>query len=962
MAKGYFSLVLHAHLPFVRHPGPKEYLEERWLFEAMTETYIPLLQVYQGLIRDGVDFRATMSFTPTLLSMLSDEFLQSRYLEHLRKLIDLASEETKRTQNDARFHRLAVMYLEKFRHALDFYVGCQGNIIQVFRKIQELGYLEIVTSAATHAFFPLVKTKEAVRAQIATALQVHEQHFGRKPQGIWLPECGFAPGVDGILREFGIQYFFVDSHGLGTAQPTPVFGTLSPVVTESGIAVFARDEDSSRQVWSSREGYPGDFDYREYYRDIGFDLDFDTVKPYIHADGIRVNTGIKYYRITGNTPDKEPYDVDRAREKAAQHAGNFMFNREKQVEYWAAQMGREPIVVSPYDAELFGHWWYEGPVFLDMLFRKLHFDQDTVKPITPSEYLARYPDYQVCRLGMSSWGRGGYADVWLREENDWIYPALHIAEQRMVELANSFVSCTQLELRALNQAARELMLAQSSDFAFIMDNKTMVDYAVKRTKQHVNRFMRLYHMMKTGSVIDSYVEHLESIDNLFPDVDYKVYQSVELFQLSPAHAVSSHTSAQGTQLRGIARRTHKPAVLMLSWEFPPMTVGGLSRHVYDLSRHLARLGFEVHVVTVQAGGAPYEEIADEVHVHRVPVLQPDGGEFVHWVLQLNLMMIDSCRQLVEQGVVFDVVHAHDWLVYYAGKTLKQAYGLPLVATVHATEHGRNGGISTDLQRFIHGLEWKLTYEARHVITCSSYMLEEVKTLFSLPVDKLSVIANGVDPTMLQTAMPREGDRGSYANSDEFLVLFIGRLVREKGVQTLIDAAPDILTAFPNTRFVVAGKGPLSADLQRQAASLGVSGNFRFTGFISDEERNRLLQFADVAVFPSLYEPFGIVALEAMVAGTPVVAADVGGLRDVVIHEHNGLRMYSGDSASLALQVQQLLACPDLSARLAQQARSDAAKYDWNEIAKLTGQIYRRVLVEQEQNHGILQIAAGERDQ
>ncbi|GMA65093.1 DUF1957 domain-containing protein [Alicyclobacillus fastidiosus] len=938
MPKGYLAIVLHAHLPFVRHPESETYLEERWLFEALTETYIPLLQTYEGLLRDGVDFRVTMSISPTLAAMLSDELLQERYSQHLSRLIELAQMEVVRTKEMPEYYSLACAYREKFLAIHDYYLFYEKNILSAFRKIQDTGKLEIITCAATHAFLPLVWTEEAIRAQIATAVHHHRVYFGKAPKGIWLPECGYKPDIDKVLKEYGIEYFFVDSHALLSAKPTPVHGLLSPIITPHGIAAFARDEDSSKQVWSMTEGYPGDFDYREYYRDIGYDLDYDVIKPYIHPEGIRVNTGMKYYRITGKSDHKEPYNFAKAREKAAQHAGNFMFNREKQVEHHASQMDRQPIVVAPYDAELFGHWWYEGPIFLDMLFRKIFYDQETIETITPSEYLDIYRDYQVCQLSMSSWGRGGYADVWLRGENDWIYPALHTAEQRMVELANTHTNVDRETSRALNQAARELMLAQSSDWAFIMDNQTMVDYAVKRTKYHINRFTRLYDMVKTNSVDETWLARIEEMDKVFPELDYKSYQS--------SYPVVRYEETK-----------NKLCVLMLSWEFPPLTVGGLSRHVYDLSRYLVKNGVEVHVLTMHVDGCEANEIVEGVHVHRVHIMKPDGGEFIHFIFQLNLMMVDACSALVKSGLTFDLVHAHDWLVTDAAQTIKHLYNLPLIATIHATEHGRNDGLHTELQHKIHQQEWELTYEAWRVIVCSTYMRQEVEQIFQLPHDKVDVLPNGVDRKLLTPRHDVEASKAGYADDDEQVVLFVGRLVREKGVHILLEAAPAILAAHPKAKFIVVGAGPAESDFRHMSTQLGLGSKVLFTGFVSDEARNRLLHSADVAVFPSLYEPFGIVALEAMAAGTPVVVSDVGGLADVVQHETNGLKMYAGDVRSLTNQVNALLGNPDWAQNLANTAISQIDRYDWDHIAKGTTKIYQRVLVERETVHGWLEAAS-----
>lgn len=933
--------MLHAHLPFVRHPETNNCLEERWLFEAITETYIPMLQVFQGLIRDGVDFRITMSLTPTLLTMLTDELLQRRYLSHINSLIELAEKEVIRTKDSAEFNILAREYMKKFKGMRDFYLSYACNLVTAYREIMETGKLEIITSAATHAFLPLVMTEQATKAQIKIATAVYHKHFGRSPRGIWLPECGFLPGLDLILKECGLEYFFTDSHGVGTAQPTPVFGLLSPVLTPHGLAAFPRDTESSRQVWSSQEGYPGDFDYREYYRDIGYDLDFETIRPYIHPEGIRINTGIKYYRITGTFDQKEPYNPQRAKDKAAQHAANFLFNRQRQIEHWSWHMGRKPIVVAPYDAELFGHWWYEGPMWIDMLLRKMHFDQAIIKAITPSEYLQLYTDYQVCSLPMSSWGRGGCNDVWLGRTNDWIYPALHLAEQRMIELADQFQEPGSSERRALNQAARELMLAQSSDWAFTMDSKTMVEYAVKRTKAHFNRFCRLYKMLKSRCVDEPWLSALESMDNIFPEMDFHLYSS-------------------GSKARFPSQKYAAKKILMLCWEYPPITVGGLSRHVYDLARFLARQGLEVHVVTIEAGEYPHYEVVEGVHVHRFHVVKPDGGEFIHWVFQLNLMMIETCCQLIQSGLSFDIIHAHDWLACYAAKTLKQLYDFPLVATIHATEHGRNNGIHTDLQRHINDLEWRLTYEAEQVIVCSTYMRQEVESIFALPSSKVAVIPNGVDPELIKVRKSSSNSKQPYAMEQERLVLFVGRLVQEKGVHTLLAAAPSILAEFPEVKFIIAGKGPAMSDLKDQVQHLGIREKVLFTGFVGDEERNRLLQIAEIAVFPSLYEPFGIVAIEAMAAGTTVVVSEVGGLADVVEHGRNGLKMYAGDVNSLTIQVKDLLRNPEWARSLARSGKEQVGRFDWNSIAAKTIAVYGMIQGRRE-TKAHQQIAASDQD-
>lgn len=527
MPKGTLCLVLHAHLPYVRHPEHEYFLEEDWLFEAITETYIPLLDVYEGLVRDKVPFKITMSLTPPLISMLTDPLLQSRYVRHLDKLIELASKEIDRTRWQKEFNDLALMYHSKLNQARNIFVNqYKNNLINGFKKFQDLGGLEIITCGATHGFLPLMSVnRNAVRAQIQVAVEHYEQHFGRPPKGIWLPECGFEPGIDEVLKECGIRYFYTEAHGVLHATPRPKYGVYAPIYCRSGVAAFARDLESSKQVWSAEEGYPGDYDYREFYRDIGFDLDLDYIKPYIHSSGVRINTGIKYYRITGRTNNKQPYNLHAAMEKAASHAGNFMFNREKQIEYLNQLLGRDPFIVAPYDAELFGHWWYEGPDFLNYFIRKTAFDQNMFKLGTAVDYLQANPRNQVATPSMSSWGHKGFCEVWLEGSNDWIYPHLHMAADRMVQLSKQFSGngISGLKKRALNQAARELLLAQSSDWAFIMKTGTMVPYAVKRTKDHILRFNRLYEEIRQDKINENWLKDVESKDNIFPKIDYHVY-------------------------------------------------------------------------------------------------------------------------------------------------------------------------------------------------------------------------------------------------------------------------------------------------------------------------------------------------------------------------------------------------------------------------------------------------------
>ncbi len=523
MEKGYLCPVLHAHLPFVRHPEEEDFLEEYWFFEAVSETYIPLIQIMDDLIRQGADFRLTMSLTPPLITMLGDPLLQSRYLKRLNKLLDLTEKELVRTRAQPEFFHLARMYREDFLKKREVFQGLGGNLLSAFKKFQELGKLEILASCATHGFLPLLNVNpSAVKAQIEVGIDCYEKVFGTRPRGFWLPECGYYPGLDEILKNSGVKYFLLESHGILNASPFPEYGIYAPVFCESGVAAFGRDDTASKQVWDAFTGYPGDFDYREFYRDIAYEQDYQYIKPYISGE-VRVDSGIKYYRITGKNGDKQPYNPERAREKVAVHAGNFMFSREKQVESLSGAMDRKPVIIAAYDAELFGHWWFEGPLWLEFLMKKIYYDQQTIKLVTPSEYLTEYPTGQVCAPSASSWGEKGYNNVWLNGSNDWIYPHLHTSARRMEEMAGGFPHAEGVVRRALNQAARELLLAQSSDWAFIMHNGTQVEYAVRRLKEHVGRFNKLYQDIKQGKIDEPWLYWIEQKNTIFPHIDYRVY-------------------------------------------------------------------------------------------------------------------------------------------------------------------------------------------------------------------------------------------------------------------------------------------------------------------------------------------------------------------------------------------------------------------------------------------------------
>ena len=549
MPTGYFSLILHAHLPFVRHPEYPEFLEEDWLYEAITEVYLPLIFIFQNLHEAGAKPRLAMNVSPPLCEMLADKLLETRYTEHLEQLVELANKELYRTKNEAReFVDVVQMYVDNLTASLDLWNNrYKRNLINAFRELQEEGVLEIITCGATHGFLPLISTQESRRAQVTVAVNNYRKHFGRNPRGIWLPECAYEPGIEDLLKDAGIEYFISDTHAILYGDPRPRYGVHAPVVCPNGTAVFARDVETSQQVWSAEVGYPGSDVYREFYRDIGWDLPLDYLKPYLHSDGERKHLGLKYHRITGRDvpqQNKLPYTPALAREKAAENAMHFIGERIKQARVLRDTFeGHPPLVVSPYDAELYGHWWYEGPQFIDFFFRKLHWDQDEITAVTPGDFLDSGIPIQIQQPTASSWGENGYYKVWLNDRNSWMYPYQHDAERRMTALANKFAVPSlesaghgaldwRLVTRLLNQLARELLLAQSSDWAFQIYQGTTVEYSSRRFQSHIQRFDLITKMLDkvgVGEALNSQdadlLAEIENRDNIFQEIDYRVYKS-----------------------------------------------------------------------------------------------------------------------------------------------------------------------------------------------------------------------------------------------------------------------------------------------------------------------------------------------------------------------------------------------------------------------------------------------------
>jgi len=389
-------------------------------------------------------------------------------------------------------------------------------------------------------------------------------------------------------------------------------------------------------------------------------------------------------------------------------------------------------------------------------------------------------------------------------------------------------------------------------------------------------------------------------------------------------------------------------VMMFSWEFPPRVIGGISPHVYNLSRSLAKNGVKVHVVTCDFPGAPTQEEIDGVTVYRVDSYKNPSPDFASWVYLMNLNMQREAASIAAKlPEPIDVFHAHDWLVATAGIGLKHIFRKPLLVTMHSTEIGRRDGLHTPTEHMIHETEAWLTYEAWRVVCCSDYMVQHVKWAFGLPSDKLAMVPNGVNPRVYDAFDSEDltSFRLKYALPNEKIVLYVGRLVYEKGIHVLVNAVPKVL-AKVNAKFVIVGSGYMQEQLTTIVKSMGLEHKVLFTGFVDEENLMRLQKVADVSIVPSLFEPFGIVALEAMAAKSPVVVSDTGGLSEIVRHDATGVKVYPNNTDSLAWGILKVLTDPNYAQTLRENAyRTIMEKYDWDKIAQQTVLLYESVLSE-----------------
>ncbi|MCP9799844.1 glycoside hydrolase family 57 protein [Synechococcus sp. RedBA-s] len=537
MATGTLALVLHAHLPFVRNSQPGS-LEEDWYFQALLESYLPLLQMLEASRNDPSQRpRLSLGLSPTLLSLINDPVLSAHFPHWLAQRQHLLAAAPSS-------HRAAATALaDTLESTRRSWIESGGQLLQRFRQLQQDGVLDLLTCAATHGYLPLLRhSPEAVRAQLINAVREHQRLLGARPLGIWLPECAYYEGLDQLLRQCGLRYAVLDAHGLLHALPRPRYGVYAPICSPAGIAFFARDGAATLPVWSASEGYPGDGSYREFHRDLGWDLP----EAKLQAQGITSSRplGLKLHRVSSqDSPldQKLPYEPEAAARRTAEHASAYLAGRRQELSELAVAMARPPLLVAPFDAELFGHWWYEGPLFLAELFRQGPGAGVAFSSLRGA--LERQESLQICRPSPSSWGQGGYHHYWLHQSNAWVVPEWHRASAAMVKRVNGGVA-SERQRRLLTQAGRELLLAQSSDWSFILRAGTTTGLARERIHRHLDRFWRLMHAIDTGAALaDGWLEAIEAEDCLLPQLNAADWASVKTQQPPPPTDERPHIHA-----------------------------------------------------------------------------------------------------------------------------------------------------------------------------------------------------------------------------------------------------------------------------------------------------------------------------------------------------------------------------------------------------------------------------------
>jgi len=517
------SFVLNGHTPFVRHPEQLNPSQELWFFESISETYIPLLQTFDRLDRDLVPFRIALSLSPVLCHMLGDELLVKRYLEYTDRQILFGEAEMERTASDSELSSLVKAFHDNVVEKKTFFTErFENNLLKGFDYYQKKGRLEILATAATHAFLPFYTAyPEAIQAQFEAAIPVYRANFGRTPQGFWLPELGWKEELDSWLRTYNFAYTIVEPHAMVYARPWARKGNFYPAKTPLGVNILGRDFYAAEEM----AGIVKDPLFLYNRRDQGYELPPERLGPFLGSHGFRTSTGYKYWAAGENDSGMLLYNPAKASERAKALAEAFLEARLSKLKAAAELLDGTAFSLCAFEADSFGRFWHEGPEFIETLFRKLPKTEEA-QFLTPTEYICKLnsSSFQALTPEFSSWGMNGYAETWLDASNDWIYRHAMKALERMAELVERFPSSTSLKERALNQAAREVLLMLDSDWSKMLYKQENVDYARVRVESSLRNFTTIYEALGSNYISTEWLTHLERRNNIFPNINYRVFR------------------------------------------------------------------------------------------------------------------------------------------------------------------------------------------------------------------------------------------------------------------------------------------------------------------------------------------------------------------------------------------------------------------------------------------------------
>ncbi|WP_169864847.1 glycosyltransferase [Sutcliffiella halmapala] len=877
MNKTNMMLSLQAHFPVIHKD---DFHLEQQFFERLSNIYLPILShIRNHLLKEPI----TMAFSPSFLEVLSNVRLMKRYYTYLQKKQALIENQWVQSQQ-IKEKAIFFFYRTKIKKLMEFFLECEGEFILILKDYINTGRIVAVSSSG--AYFPFIQSKEGLQLHVELSVNAFEKHLGFSPKGFWSPYGVYSITLDKLLSDKGIEYAYI-SEQIISGQSREV---KDPVVSPHGLLLIPHATNLIDLVIGEK-GYQTGDNYLDPFSDIAYERKWDELKNFTIWEDFRAPTGLKLRQKGKGSRTATWYDVETARECLDKHANHFM----EQLEI----VRNEEVLSINLSLYQLGNDWLEAPYFLQLIMNKV-ITRNSFEWITPEHLITKKSSFS----SLSSFSQKGWWST--------INPKAYFSEKSQEMFR---------ELVKMEQSLKIEVNGGKSECAkhWLMAN----DYALlKSSNQDVVKRFYVYK------------------DSFYSDLKQPIMENnLTIFNFPINPDVFYSTNKTHNHLIREEKKTGKQRILMLSWEYPPSVMGGLGKHVRELSKALSMEGYDVSVLTPSFIGAPSYERIDNTYVYRVKEFYQTNDDFHHYVARFNLNMVELAIELHRQRS-FDIVHAHDWMVGLAARSIKEALSLPLITTIHALEIGRiQGNQMSQMQQKTYHQEKQLMMESDIIIVCSSYMEEVLHREYAFRKEKVHVIPNGVGEIPYERAnesIQRLLNKYDYNH----LVLSLGRIVLEKGFDTFIQAAVIILESYPKCLFIIGGKGPLLVKFREQVANLGLENSIMFIGFLHEHEKAYLLHQCDMLVVPSHYEPFGIVALEGMIAAKPVIVSKTGGLASIVEEEHSGLLFESGVTKQLVSKIERLIENPEVGKRLGKNAKKIVKqKYSWEDVRRKTVAIY-----------------------